>query len=44
MMAKGLGAIMAAVSMADEKAGIEKGETLSCTRCGHEMEFKERNV
>ena len=38
-MAKGLGAIMAEVSMAQAKARIGAGESISCPLCGQEMEF-----
>jgi hypothetical protein len=38
-MAKGLGAILAANKLADEKARIESGKSVACPLCGHEMEF-----
>ena len=38
-MSKGLGGIMAAVAMEEEKDRVEKGEGVACPSCGREMEF-----
>ena len=37
-MAKGLGAIMAQVKIAEEKERLSKGEGVECPLCGREME------